>query len=113
MIKNATNNTILCNKEKVLRSHISKAIGLMFSKKQEIGLVFVFEKLRKVDLHMFFVFYSIDVIFLDEEKRIIEMKKSFMPFTFYFSNKKAKYVIELPQYSLSKSNTKISDLVEF
>lgn len=114
MIKNKTKNKILCKENKVLTSIFSKALGLMFSNKiSDKGLVFVFKMPIRVDLHMFFVFYPIDVLFLDESKRVIESKENFRPFTVYISKKKAKYVLELPQGSIGRTKTKIGDMVEF
>ncbi|MCM2325343.1 MAG: DUF192 domain-containing protein [Candidatus Woesearchaeota archaeon] len=106
------NNIILCRKKKILTSIFSKASGLMFSRPiKDTGYIFVFSEPRRIDLHMFFVFFPIDVLFLDDKKRIIEMKKDFLPFTFYYSKKKASYVIELPAGYSDK--TKIGDIIKF
>ncbi len=86
----------------------------MFSGKiSDTGYIFIFDKPTRIDLHMFFVFFPIDVLFLDETKKVIEIKKNFKPFTFYFSKHKAKFVIELPQNTISKSNTELNDSLEF
>jgi len=71
----------------------SQALGLMFRRKQ--NLVMVFKKEKKVSLHMFFVFFPIDILILDSNKKIVEIKKDFKPFTFWNSKKKGKYVVEL------------------
>ena len=75
-------------KYQICKSIWSKALGLMFSKKK--NLVFVFDKEKRIGLHMMFVFFPIDVLFLDENKRIIEVKKDFRPFRAYTSTEKAK-----------------------
>jgi uncharacterized protein len=112
MIKNITKNTIICKNKKFLTTIISKAIGLMFSKKiKDIGYIFVFDKSQRIDLHMFFVFFAIDVIFLNELKEVIEIKKNFKPFTLYSSKKPIKYFIELPLKLSDK--IKIGDILEF
>ena len=80
---------------KVCRSAWSKARGLMFSRKR--NLMFVFDDEERRGLHMFFVFFPIDVLFLDKNKRIVEIKKNLMPFTFYKSKEKAMYVVELTE----------------
>ncbi len=114
MIKNITKKTIICKHKKVLNSVFSKAKGLMFSKKiKEIGYIFVFTKPRKIDLHMFFVFYPIDVLFLDKDKTVIELKENFKPFTVYVSKKPASYVIELPINTIKNSKTQFSDKLFF
>ena len=89
---------------KVCKNVLSKARGLMFSRKR--NLMFVFDKEQRIALHMFFVFFPIDVLFLDKNKRIVEIKKDFKPFTFYKSKKKAKYVVEL----VEKHNYKIGQI---
>ena len=114
MIKNKTNKTILAKHKKILSSVFSKVKGLMFSKKViDTGYIFIFSKPRRIDLHMFFVFYPIDVIFLDENKKVIEIKENFKPFTFYISKSKAKYVIELPYGTIKNSKTNLEDFIEF
>ena len=112
MIKNKTKNIVICKRKKLLRNIIQKAIGLMFSKKiRNIGYIFIFKKPMKIDLHMFFVFYPIDVIFLDKEKKVIEIKRNFRPFTFYYSKSRVSYVIELPKGKADHIDLK--DLIEF
>ena len=81
----------------------------MFSRRH--NLVMVFPEERKVKLHNWFVFYPIDVLFLDKQKKIIEIKENFKPFTFYYSKKKASYVVELP---VGKAKLcKINEVLDF
>ena len=79
---------------KICKSALSKAIGLMFSKKR--NLLFEFDKEIKITLHNFFVFYPINLVFLDKDKKVIEIKRNFKPFTFYTSKQKARYLLETP-----------------
>lgn len=114
MIKNKTKKTIICEKKKILKTVFSKAFGLMFHKKiTNTGYVFVFDTARRIDLHMFFVFFKIDLVFLDKNKKVIEIKEGFKPFTTYYSKEKAMYLIELPSGKVKDSKTKINDLIEF
>ncbi len=92
---------------KICNSVWSKTRGLMFSKKR--NLVFVFDEEKRVSLHMLFVFFPIDVLFLDKDKRIVEIKKNFKPFRVYTSKNKTKYVIELAD----KNNYTIGDKIDF
>ena len=66
----------------------------MFSKKKT--LVFHFNREQIIPLHMWFVFHSIDVFYLNRDKVVVEVKKQFKPFTFHTNNKKAQYLIETP-----------------
>jgi len=92
---------------KICKSIWSKARGLMFSRKR--NLVFVFDKEQRISLHMFFVFFPIDVLFLDRNKRVVEIKKDFRPFTCYKSKENAMYVVELTK----KQNYKRGDKIKF
>lgn len=103
---------ILKNKVKEIRhckSIISKMIGLMFSRKRDRALVFHFKKESYVDLHMFFVFYPIDVFWLNKDKKVIDFKKGFKPFTLTGS-RKAMYIIET-RAGLLKINK--GDIIDF
>lgn len=93
MILNQSTNKVISEKELVCKSILSQAFGLMFRKKQ--NLIMVFPEERKTSLHNFFVFYPIDVLIVDKEMKIVEIKKNFKPFTFWSSKEKGKYLIEL------------------
>jgi len=115
MLKNTSKSRILAKKHKECNSVWSKFWGLMFSseKKIEEAMVFVFPKEQMVSLHMLFVFYPIDVIFMDEHKKITEIKVGLMPFSFYQPRSKAKYVIEVKHGVVDKTNTWIGDKLKF
>ncbi len=110
MIKNITKNKILVYKIRLCKSFLNKSIGLILHKRlKDKGLVFLYNKEEKVSLHMIFVFFPIDVLFLDKNKKVIEMKKNFKPFSFYIPEKKAKYILELPDGIIKKTKTEIGD----
>jgi len=99
-------NAIIC------KSILSKARGQMFRLKPK-NMVFVFDKLQKVSLHMLFVFFPIDVVFLDSEFRVIEIKENFRPLSFYTPKLKAKYVVEVPAGFVNEKKIIIGSLVLF
>ncbi len=90
-----------------------KAKGLMFKSKVDQPLVFVFSKEKRHGLHMLFVFCSIDVLFLDKNKRVVEMKQNFEPFAFYTPKRPCQYIIEMAADSIKKSKTGIGDRISF
>lgn len=109
MIKNLTKNKIIAYDYKICKSRFSKARGLMFSRKK--NLIFVFDKEEYVPLHMWFVFFPIDVMYLDKDKKIIEIKENFKPFTFYNPENKAVYVVELCNNNIKNTGTVVGDIV--
>jgi len=93
MIINKTKNKVISRKEIVCKSIFSQGMGLMFHRKH--NLIMIFSSERKVSLHNFFVFFPIDVLFLDQHKMIVEIKRKFLPFTFLNPKHKCKYLVEL------------------
>jgi len=93
MITNITKKIIISREEKICKDIFSKCKGLMFTRKIKKPLIFVNKNPELTRIHMFFVFYPIDVAWLDEDKKIIH-KEMLKPFTFSKSIK-AKYVLEM------------------
>jgi len=88
---------------KECKTIFSQLRGLMFRfKLKEDGLLFVFNKEKKVFLHMFFVFFPIDVVCLDENKKIVEIIENVKPFDPLIICPKCKYVVELKRGLLDK-----------
>jgi uncharacterized protein len=114
LVKNATRKKMLVSQAYVCDSVLTRTKGLMFHQRiKDLAFILAFEREQHVALHMYFVFFPIDVLFLDRSKKIIEMKRQFMPFSQYIAAKKAKYVVELPEGTINASRTKIGDKIEF
>lgn len=92
----------------ICKSCFSKLLGLMFRWPEE-GLIFINNKPKRYDLHTFFVFYPIDILFLDENKKIIKIYKRVRPFRFYIKGVESKYIVELRK----TSNYKLGDKFNF
>lgn len=113
------NESIKINKNIISKSYYlldkvwDKAKGLMFCKKVKRPLIFVFNNEQIISLHMFFVFTTIDVIYLDKNKRVIELKQNFKPFTFYNPKNKAKFIIETEKNTIKKYNIKLNEKAYF
>ena len=113
IVKNLTKNKEISATAGILNDAFSQAVGLMFSKNKENVLIFKFNREKIVALHMLFVFYPIDVLFLNKNKIVVDKKENFRPFAFYKSSKKAMCAIELPDGAIKKSKTKIGDKIYF
>jgi len=104
------NNKIIASKIIYCDSFVRQGSGLMFRSKNAVkscAWIFRFKNPRRVTITMFFVFFPIDIIFLDANKKIIELKKDFQPFKNYTSIAKMTTFIELEsgvieKYSLKK-----------
>jgi len=110
-IKNTTKDLVIAGKHKMCNSLWGKARGLMFSPPR--NLIFSYPDERRVSLHMFFVFFPIDVAFLNSNKEIVEIKENFKPFTVHSPKNKAKYVVELNHGTIEQTGTTVGDRLEF
>ena len=73
--------------------------------------ILVLENYNHEILHTLFVFYPIDIIFLDDKKKVIEIKRNIKPFTLKITPKKpAKYVLEAK--SGNTKNIKIGQIIK-
>ncbi len=98
-----TENVIARNVE-VADSFWTRFRGLMFRRKFREGdaMLFEFSETKKFSIHTFFVFFSIDLIYLDDDFTVLEIEKNLPPFRFYTPDKEAKYLIELPAGVIEK-----------
>lgn len=88
---------------KIASSFLSRARGLLFTSPADLVLVSPREDIASSTIHMFLMSYSIDVIWVDSEKKVVDIKKNVPPFKAlnpatwrtYRPKKPAKYVIEL------------------
>jgi len=110
LIINKTKGFMIIGKTRFARRIFAKGTGLMFRRKPDYGLVFEFSREKIIPLTMMFVFYPIDVLFLDKDKRVVEIAH-LRPFRDYMPKKKAMFFVELPIGVIGK--TKVGDSVEF
>jgi len=105
---------IVCTKVIFRNNVFSKGFGLMCHKKiVDEAHIFLFNEKKRVALTMWFVFFPIDVLYLDENKKIVEIKENFKPFKNYYPKKEAMFVIELPNGTVKEKKLKIEDKLNF
>lgn len=98
---NITKNKVIIGRTRIAESFFSQLKGLMFEDKKNFDYALVFplavEGRFSASIHCMFVFFAIDVIYLDKDKKVVDLKKNILPFTpFYMPSKPAKYFVELP-----------------
>ena len=110
MIKNKTHGITVSISEIRANDLLSQSIGLMFKSKQ--NLVMKFSSPRYVSLHNMFVNFPLEILLLDEDMKVIYVKKRFLPWTLFANyKKKAKYCVELG-LSKSKGLCKVGEKLE-
>ena len=99
----------IIEKVKYCDSNFSKVLGLMFRiKPVPTLLVNSRESILGSSIHMLFVFFPLNIYWLDSNFNIVDYKKV-KPFTLnHKPKKKAKYVLELPvNIKLNKNKLEI------
>ena len=109
---------VIADDVKVLENIPGKMRGLMFSRKPGNSKAFVFvnkgESRQESSLHMLFVFYKIDVIWLDKGFEIVDLREGLVPFTpLIIPRKAAKYVIEMRNGKIKENGLEIGDKLKF
>ena len=113
IVKNLSKKTDVSRNAQLLDSVFSQAIGLMLSRNKNNALIFKFKREKIISLHMLFVFYQIDVLFLNKNRIVVDKKENFKPFTLYMSKKKAMYAVEMPNGIIKKTKTELGDMIGF
>ena len=101
MILNKTKNEMVVSKTRFADSSWKKFRGLMFEKRERFDYALVFDFGRETQwgasIHMLFVFFPIDLIYLNEKKQVVDLQESVLPWTLnYTPTKPARYLIEMP-----------------
>jgi len=110
MIKDLTQKTVIAYTYDRCDSFISRMFGLMFSWKPR-ALLMVFPTMQRIGIHMVFVFFPIDVAWLDDTRRIVALKKNLRPFSAITPKERAQFVIELPTGMIEASKMKAGDRI--
>ncbi|MDK2907783.1 MAG: uncharacterized protein PWQ87_241 [Candidatus Woesearchaeota archaeon] len=114
-IKIVHNGTIIADDVKELKGNLEKARGLLFRKRiaKNEAFIFIFDKEDYWSFHMFFMFYPIDILWLDKNKVVVDLVKNFKPWRFNRPKRKAKFVIELPSGTIEKLNIVDGTKIDF
>ena len=88
-------------KVRLAQDAFSKFKGLMFERAEnfDYALVFILPREGRIEssVHMMFVFFPIDIVYLDAQKKVVE-KATLEPWILNYTPKMgAKYFVELPE----------------
>lgn len=107
---NAVTNEILFNKVRIARDFTSRSIGLL----NRIGLEddegLLIDPCNSI--HMFFMKFPIDVLFLAKNGKILKINHSLMPWRLS-SCFLAKNVLEVKAGAIKKNRLNVGDFVKF
>lgn len=109
-IVNLSNDTVLADKVKIADTFWNRLLGLLNRRSLEKGEALILKP--STAIHTLFMRFSIDVLFLDKNNKVIGVLPSFKPFRFspvYFN---AHLTIELPETTIQLTQTKLGDIIK-
>ncbi len=95
---------------KICSTPQTQARGLMFSKKLKTdqSVLLKFSKERNIPIHMFFVFFPIDAVWLNKDYKIVHIERNIKPFNPLINPKKQAIAVLETNKNITK-NLKIGD----
>jgi uncharacterized protein len=108
-ITNQTRATTLATGARVARSFLARGRGLMFTGALPEGEGLVIEPCSSI--HMFFMRYPLDVIFLNREGEVLFMYNGIKPWRVGRHVRGARTAVELPAGTISRTGTQVGDRV--
>jgi len=114
-ILNLSKNIVVASKVKAADTFFKRLLGLMFRKKPHPLLISLSKEGRiSSSIHMFFVRFGLDVIWMDKGLRVVDLREEIKPFSLkiYLPKKKANYVLELPCEGIKGGKIEIGDQLQ-
>ncbi len=109
VLVNATKKTIVSDRCRFANSVFKRMVGLLNRRALAQGEGLLLD--RCYGIHTFFMRFSIDVLFLDKELRVMRAVPALPPFRTSVV-KHAVYVLELPVGSIQRSQTTAGDQIQ-
>jgi uncharacterized membrane protein (UPF0127 family) len=108
VVKGETGQVIVSNL-KVTNTFFTRLKGLLGTKELREGDGLLIKPCNGI--HMFWMKYSIDVVFLDKEYRVVHLIKGIKPWRVSPVIKEATMVLELPTGTIDRSNIKHGETI--
>ena len=109
MIKNITKNITLATKVVLANTSLTRMRGLLGKASLEEDSALVILPCQSV--HMFFMKFSIDVVFVNKDNVVVGLCSNIPPFAFSPIFWKSACAIELPTGTIERTKTEIGDLM--
>ncbi len=110
---NLTTGKLLASDAEVADTFWRRFRGLMLRRRFKRGkaLLFKFPKPGRYSVHMFFVRFPIDLIYLDSNFTVVEIRKRLKPWRIYRPKRIANYLIEIPAGQVSCTRTRVGNKI--
>jgi uncharacterized membrane protein (UPF0127 family) len=106
-IKNRTRGTTVAESARVASSLAERTIGLLGTSRLEPGRGLFIE--RSPSIHMFFMRYAIDAVFVNRAGRVTKIAANLQPWRVVWWARGAADCVELPVGAVAASRTQVGD----
>ena len=106
-VENVTRGTILGDRVRVASSAIDRTVGLLRTPELKPGEGLWIE--RSPSIHMFFMRYAIDAVFVRKDGRVTKVVPNLKPWRVVWWARAARDCLELRAGSAAESNTQAGD----
>ncbi len=110
LIINTTKSVTIAQSGVMADTFFSRMIGLLSRKALEKGEALVITRCQSI--HMLFMRFSIDAIFVDKNNCVVGLVKAIKPFQLSRIFLKASYVIEAPTGTIVQTETDLGDKIK-
>ena len=107
LVRNETRDTVLADRCRVATSMRDRTVGLLGTAELPSGAGLLIE--RSPSIHMFFMRYAIDAIFIDAEHRVTKVVPNLRPWRVVWWARGARDCLELPVGAAAASQTQAGD----
>jgi uncharacterized membrane protein (UPF0127 family) len=108
-VTNATKGTVVADDVRIARSMWSRFWGLMGRKSLPDGQGLLLDPCSSV--HMFFMRFPIDVVFLDRENKVVKVVSELKPYRTALGGRASKKALELPARSAERARIEPGDVL--
>ena len=110
-IKNLTANVSIAERAEMATSIWTRFRGLMLRPNIEPNFGMVIDPCTSI--HMFFMRFPIDVLYVDRDDRVVRLQEDLKPWRLGpLHTKGARYVVELPAGTVRNTGTNVGDQIE-
>jgi len=109
-IINTTQNTVITQKGALADTFFSRMTGLLNRSSLLPGEALIITRCQSI--HMFFMRFAIDAIFMDKNDCVVGIVERIKPFRLSPIFFKASYVIEVPEGVIVQTKTSLGDRIE-
>ncbi|HMK45185.1 MAG TPA: DUF192 domain-containing protein [Methanocella sp.] len=115
MVLMKTDGTVVATSVELASTLIKQTIGLMFrsSIPEHYAMIFDMRREQYIGIHMLFVRFPIDLVYLDKDRRITDIKRLRSWTGVAFPSRPARYAIEMRVGASERSGLKVGDVLSW